>query len=225
MATEPNFSAVLPVLLTANGTSTGILHVTDTIGFFFGMQATLANNTPSQITVYIKRVVDSTTLWVGPTKAGMDLNVDLSAYTVATASNIGAKEQKKQTVPMEARLLATYATDPINAWRTQTVDPYGNPYTSENPLPVAIDGDVTIGVVEVKGTNGNFIEPNADGSIKTVQLFTIPYDTITATYPTSTQEVYKSRVGGVGGTVQQTVTVDYTDATKNYITSAVRTPI
>lgn len=223
MATEPNFNAVPPVLLTANGTTTGILKVTDTIGFYFGMQSVLKNNASLTTTVYVKRVVDNTTLWVGPTKAGMDLNIDLSAFTLATASTIEAPEQKKQTVPMEARLLATYETDPVNAWRTKSVDPYGNPYTASNPMPVVMDGDITIGTVEVKGTNGNFLEPNDDGSVKTVQLFNIPYDTITATYPTSVQEVYKSRVGGVSGTVQQTVTVNYTDSTKNFIVSAVRT--
>lgn len=59
--------------------------------------------------------------------------------------------------------------------------------------------------------------------VNSVQLFTLPFDTITATYPLTTQEVYKSRVGGTGGTVQQTVTVDYTDATKALILSVVRT--
>lgn len=59
--------------------------------------------------------------------------------------------------------------------------------------------------------------------VNSVQLFTLPFDTITATYPLATQEVYKSRVGGTGGTVQQTVTVDYTDATKAFIVSVVRT--
>lgn len=59
--------------------------------------------------------------------------------------------------------------------------------------------------------------------VNSVQLFTLPFDTITATYPLATQEVYKSRVGGTGGTVQQTVTVDYTDATKVFIVSVVRT--
>ena len=56
-----------------------------------------------------------------------------------------------------------------------------------------------------------------------IGIFTKAYDAITATYPTSTQEIYQSRVGGSGGTVQETVTVNYTDATKNFITTVVRT--
>ena len=68
-----------------------------------------------------------------------------------------------------------------------------------------------------------FINPNSDGSVKTVQLFTIPFDAITATYPTTTQEVYQSRVGGTSGTVQQTLTVNYTDTTKAFILNVART--
>lgn len=59
--------------------------------------------------------------------------------------------------------------------------------------------------------------------VNNVQLFTSQYDAITALYPTTTQEIYQSRVGGISGVIQQTVTVNYTDASKNYITNVVRT--
>lgn len=64
--------------------------------------------------------------------------------------------------------------------------------------------------------NNNELLINSDGSINTrsQQLFTLPFDAITATYPSSTQEVYKSRIGGISGTVQQTATVNYVDSTK-----------
>ena len=133
MATERNFNAVPPVLLTSNGTTEGVLQVQDTAGFYVQMQALLKNNSGATLIVYIKRVVDSTTLWVGPTKGGMDHNVDVSAFTVTTASTISAAEQGKHDVPMEARLKATYENDPVDAWRTIPVDSYGNHYTDENP--------------------------------------------------------------------------------------------
>lgn len=69
----------------------------------------------------------------------------------------------------------------------------------------------------------NILAINTDGSLKTVQLFTLPFDAITATYPSTTQEVYKSRVGGIGGTVQQTLTINYTDATKVLLLNVART--
>lgn len=69
----------------------------------------------------------------------------------------------------------------------------------------------------------NILSINSDGGIKTVQLFTLPFDAITASYPTPTQEIYQSRVGGISGTVQQTATINYTDNTKNFILNVART--
>lgn len=59
--------------------------------------------------------------------------------------------------------------------------------------------------------------------INSVQLFTLAFDSITAEYPSATQEIYKSRTGGTSGTVVQTVTINYTDATKNLILNVART--
>lgn len=59
--------------------------------------------------------------------------------------------------------------------------------------------------------------------INTAQIVTSNFDSVTTTYPSATQEVYQFRVGGISGTVQQTVTVNYTDSTKNFILNAVRT--
>lgn len=60
-------------------------------------------------------------------------------------------------------------------------------------------------------------------TLNPVQIFTLPFDAITATYPSGTQEVYQSRVGGTSGTVQQTVTVNYVDSTKALILNVART--
>ena len=69
----------------------------------------------------------------------------------------------------------------------------------------------------------NILAINDDGSVKTVQIFTLPFDAITATYPSPTQEIYQSRVGGIGGTVQQTVTINYVDSSKALILNVART--
>lgn len=44
-------------------------------------------------------------------------------------------------------------------------------------------------------------------------------DAATVTYPSSTQEVYSFRTGGVSGTILRALTVNYTDATKDNISS------
>jgi hypothetical protein len=76
-------------------------------------------------------------------------------------------------------------------------------------------------------SNGYQLLVNSDGSIDTrgQQMFTLPYDAITVTYPTSTRTVYVSRVGGINGTDQQTLTLNYTDATQTFLlNAAVTTP-
>ena len=50
----------------------------------------------------------------------------------------------------------------------------------------------------------------------------ITFDYIAATYPTTSSEVYTYRNGGSGGTVVATVTVTYSDATKETLTSVER---
>lgn len=51
----------------------------------------------------------------------------------------------------------------------------------------------------------------------------VEFDTITATYPNATTEVYAYRTGGVSGTINATVTVTYTDSTKDILLSVVKT--
>lgn len=77
--------------------------------------------------------------------------------------------------------------------------------------------------IKIGNGSGQYVAINNDGSIKTVQLFTKSFDAITATYPTATQEVYQSRVGGISGTVQETLTINYTSSTKDLILNVART--
>jgi hypothetical protein len=76
-------------------------------------------------------------------------------------------------------------------------------------------------IADTEGVNR--VAVDADVTVDNLQLFTKPYDAITVTYPLTTQEVYQSRVGGILGVVQETVTVNYTDATKNFILNVART--
>lgn len=50
-------------------------------------------------------------------------------------------------------------------------------------------------------------------------IYTISYDSVYVTYPTSTTEVYTSKNGGA---VQEVVTVTYSDSTKLQLVSVVR---
>lgn len=209
MALEKNLNAVPPVLLTADGTAHGVCTIVSTCGFYVKQQVTLQGPLLPPLTLEVKRVVNYTTLWLGIKGPQMTHNVDLSAYTVAAGAFIFAEEQSKAAIPQEVRDFASYVQEPVNAWRGQAVDCIGNPYGPDNPLPVAIDGDITIGVVEVKGTNGNIIEPNPDGSLN-VNIISVP------TAGNVVKNIYNEANAVVSGAttvlVQYTVPMGLTDA-------------
>lgn len=48
------------------------------------------------------------------------------------------------------------------------------------------------------------------------------FDYTAVTYPTATQEVYVFKTGGSGGTTVATVTVNYTDSTKDFISDVTK---
>lgn len=50
------------------------------------------------------------------------------------------------------------------------------------------------------------------------------HDYISAAYPNGTTEVYTFRIGGASGTVVMTLTVVYTDSSKDAISTVTRAP-
>lgn len=52
-----------------------------------------------------------------------------------------------------------------------------------------------------------------------VGLLAVNYDAVAVTYPSATQEVYAFKTGGVSGTTVATITVNYSDSTKQQITN------
>lgn len=78
------------------------------------------------------------------------------------------------------------------------------------------------GTVQIEDSAGNPLTSTSGALNVDIQntFFTLPYDAITVTYPSATQEVYASHTGGTGGTVQQTLTVNYSDASKASLTDA-----
>lgn len=51
----------------------------------------------------------------------------------------------------------------------------------------------------------------------------ISYDYVSASYPSATQEIYVFKTGGSSGTTVATVTINYTDSTKDNLSSVVKT--
>jgi hypothetical protein len=74
--------------------------------------------------------------------------------------------------------------------------------------------------------SNNLLAINSDGSVNVNSnnvLVNKPFDYLAAAYPSPTTEVYTYRLGGAGGTLQATVTVTYTDASKANLLSVVKT--
>lgn len=73
------------------------------------------------------------------------------------------------------------------------------------------------------------VTSTASGQVQHVNVdniagLSIPaYDYVAVSYPSAVQEIYTFKTGGVSGTVVSTVTVNYTDATKNNLSSAAKT--
>ena len=71
---------------------------------------------------------------------------------------------------------------------------------------------------KVNDHNGGLMVSDAGGG----SLWTLPYDYISAAYPDAVTEVYTSKQGGSGGSIQEVVTVVYTDSSKDRIQTVTR---
>lgn len=65
--------------------------------------------------------------------------------------------------------------------------------------------------------------PKGQVQIVTNGLSVPYYDYVSVAYPLTTTEVYTFKVGGAGGTTVATVTIVYTDATKENLSTVTRT--
>lgn len=57
-----------------------------------------------------------------------------------------------------------------------------------------------------------------------VDLNQTHFDAVTVTYPNATTEIYAFRKGGLTGAVAITLTIVYTDSSKDSVQSLIRTP-
>lgn len=171
MALEKAWGLVPPQSFTADGTQFGQVTIANTAGFKTKQSAYLIANGLPALPVQVKRVLSPTTLIVGTINNAQIASwkpLDITAYTVAGDAAIGAQIQPKNEPTVDDIFKAVYESDPTVALRVVFTDQYGNLYSDENPLPATFTGTISVGEVIVKGTNGNTIEPNPDGSLNVV---------------------------------------------------------
>lgn len=146
-----------------------------------------------------------------PSSIDVDVISSVLPTGAATASNQTDGSQKAQTVDGSG-----------NVWGPRTGSGGVNWMPIINLEGASNGSAVAPRTLQVGGSDGANIrtlstDTNGRLNVSSIQLFTKPFDSITATYPSATQEVYASRIGGVGGAVQQTATVNYTDSSKNFL--------
>jgi hypothetical protein len=145
-------------------------------------------NAPSQqpLILEIKKVVDKTTIILGNPDKGFADFVQPITYVGGTLT---VQHAEKYKIGPEYVIGAVYEREPVVAIRTTLIDPYGDRYSVQNPLPVRLsDGSINIGTVNAElevflthldnfpepgeihdsiriGDGSDLLEINSDGSI------------------------------------------------------------
>lgn len=77
--------------------------------------------------------------------------------------------------------------------------------------------------IKLNNSSGETINPATEETLLSVAGFSIPkYDYISASYPDNITDVYTYKIGGSSGTVVCTITVVYTDLTKEFLLSVTK---
>lgn len=78
-------------------------------------------------------------------------------------------------------------------------------------------------IVQVEDSLGSIINPATEETLESVAGFNIPaYDYISVAYPDAVTEVYTFKTGGSGGTTVGTLTVVYTNSTKENLSNVTK---
>jgi hypothetical protein len=150
MYIEKKLPKVAPRALTANGTADGLVQVADSRGFYVKQQVYLVSSTQLAFNVEIKRFISPTAFYVG-LKGDIGDRSDITAFLTADTATIQANEQGRSGITLDERKRAVYMEEPIAAERVISVDERGQPYNTQNPVPVQLsDGSINIGTVNAE---------------------------------------------------------------------------
>jgi len=146
---EKFYKAINAVAITASGTINGKLTLATTLNFKVKMRVLLEDPVAPDIALEVKRVNSSNELELGPIGQSIQKRTDLSAYSAT--STLRSILQKRPDIPLQEIERAVFEEEPTVALRVKPVDPFGNSYTVENPIPVQLsDGSINIGTVNAE---------------------------------------------------------------------------
>jgi hypothetical protein len=142
MAYEKLWKLIGPKPFTSDGGADGRVTIADTVHFKVKQLVILKSSSIPQETYQVNRVENSTTLYLGPVNSRIEVRSDISLFTTADSATIEAVVQPRSKVPEQEVERLTYDEEPTVARRVVLVDPYGDYYTLDSPLPV----DATLNV-------------------------------------------------------------------------------
>lgn len=143
---EKRWKAIPPQTFVSSGTALGQITVSDATLFRVKQQVIISADTiPSRDDLEIKRVIDSTTILIGPKSGNIDSRENMSAYVAGVNPVIYANEQLRSKIPEQEIERLTYEEEPYVARRVIVVDKLGRPIDmgSSGPVPTEWD-DVVI---------------------------------------------------------------------------------
>lgn len=147
MAYEKLWKLIAPKSFASNGGTDGRVVIADTVHFKVKQLVILKSSSIPQETYQVNRVENSTTLYLGPVNSRIEVRSDLSLFTTADSATIEAIVQPRSKVPEQEVERITYEEEPTVARRVVLVDPYGDFYTLDSPLPV--DAVINVGSINV----------------------------------------------------------------------------
>lgn len=141
-------------LFTADGTTQGLITVSDATGYYTKQSVTLISNTQPSLVVQVQKVLGPTLIVVGrPNTDIFSSVVDVSGFRVSDSAKIFAPFQNKFKIKPDDIINAVYERDPAVAFRVVNVDKFGtgiDAVTDINGLRrLAVDAAVTISGVTV----------------------------------------------------------------------------
>lgn len=185
--TERKWLPIAARTLTADGGLNGEVSLSSTLNFRVKQRVYLKSSTQIQIQYEVRQVNSPTSLELGVPGTPHDNRANLTAFLLSDNAVIYADSQARSNIALQELNRVVYAEEPIMAIRTHNVDPFGQSYTVDNPLPVELNGEIHVDNLSVQltakdddpkpgdihdsiriGDGDNEVKVNPDGSFNVV---------------------------------------------------------
>jgi hypothetical protein len=149
--TEKRYYAIPPLALTANGTSEGLITISNTYCFKVGQVVLFKQAGTGIKRAKIQRITSETEFIVIEANEPIitKSKLDMSAFSIG--DTVELLESKRPVIDLHEIWRQVYEEEPTVAVRSHLVDWLGRSYDTTNPMPVQLsDGSIDIGTVNAE---------------------------------------------------------------------------